>query len=307
MRDLHDRRAPGGRHDRLSAFRRRRRRAAPASRPDEQPARGVRAVRPLAPRPSRRLVPTALGLRQLRSFRFRRQETSPSRAVRHVASAWQSGGVTKTQYFTATSLDGYIAAQDNSLAWLFEVDRRQGNDDSFARFFAEIGAMAMGATTYEWVLDHEQLLDHPEKWRAYYGETPCWVFTHRTLPSIPGADVRFAHGDVRTVHQEMTQAAGEMNIWLVGGGDLVGQFADRGLLDECCRDRAGNPRWRSAVAPSPAHRGGPRTRRCRPRQAVRTTQLPAAAIVSTHARVTFPHTGPSEPAVTRAAPRVLLI
>jgi dihydrofolate reductase len=84
-----------------------------------------------------------------------------------VASAWQSGGVTKTQYFTATSLDGYIADQDNSLAWLFEVDRRQGNDDSFARFFAEIGAMAMGATTYEWVLDHEQLLDHPEKWRAY--------------------------------------------------------------------------------------------------------------------------------------------
>ena len=116
-------------------------------------------------------------------------------------SAWQSGGVTKTQYFTATSLDGYIADQDNSLAWLFEVDRRQGNDDSFARFFAEIGAMAMGATTYEWVLDHDQLLDHPEKWRAYYGETPCWVFTHRTLPPVPGADIRFVQGDVRPVHQ----------------------------------------------------------------------------------------------------------
>jgi hypothetical protein len=104
-----------------------------------------------------------------------------------VASAWQSGGVTKTQYFTATSLDGYIADQDNSLAWLFEVDRGQGDDDSFTRFFAEIGAMAMGATTYEWVLDHEHLLDHPERWHAYYGETPCWVFTHRTLPSHSGS------------------------------------------------------------------------------------------------------------------------
>jgi dihydrofolate reductase len=149
-----------------------------------------------------------------------------------MVSAWQSGGVTKTQYFTATSLDGYIADQDNSLAWLFDVDRGQGGDDSFTRFFAEIGAMAMGATTYEWVLDHEQSLDHPEKWHAYYGETPCWVFTHGTLPSIPGADIRFANGDVRPVHQEMTQAAGEMNVWLVGGGDLVGQFADHGLLDE---------------------------------------------------------------------------
>jgi dihydrofolate reductase len=30
----------------------------------------------------------------------------------------------------------------------------------------------------------------------------------------------------------MTEAAGGRNIWLVGGGDLVGQFADRQLLDE---------------------------------------------------------------------------
>lgn len=140
--------------------------------------------------------------------------------------------MTKTQYFTATSLDGYIADPDNSLTWLFEVDREQGDDDSFTPFFAKVGAMAMGATTYEWVLDHDQLLEHPEKWHAYYGETPCWVFAHRELPPVPGTDIRFVSGDVRPVHQDMTQATGEKNIWLVGGGDLVGQFADGGLLDE---------------------------------------------------------------------------
>jgi dihydrofolate reductase len=140
--------------------------------------------------------------------------------------------VTKTQYYTATSLDGYIADEHNSLDWLLEVDRAAGDDDSFTRFFAHVGAMAMGATTYEWVLDHDQLLDHPEKWRAYYGETPCWVFTHRTLPPVPGADIRFVQGDVRPVHQAMTQAARERNVWLVGGGELVGQFADCSLLDE---------------------------------------------------------------------------
>jgi dihydrofolate reductase len=30
----------------------------------------------------------------------------------------------------------------------------------------------------------------------------------------------------------MRAAAGSKNIWLVGGGDLVGQFFDAGLLDE---------------------------------------------------------------------------
>jgi dihydrofolate reductase len=135
--------------------------------------------------------------------------------------------VTKTQYYTATSLDGYIADERNSLDWLFEVDRAGGDDDTFTRFFTDVGAMAMGATTYQWVLDHD-----PAKWRAYYGETPCWVFTHRTLPPVPEADIRFVQGDIRPVHQEMTQAAGGRNVWLVGGGELVGQFADCRLLDE---------------------------------------------------------------------------
>lgn len=137
-----------------------------------------------------------------------------------------------TVYYTATSLDGYIADDHNSLEWLFEVDRDNSGEASFGEFFARIGAMAMGATTYLWVLDHEQLLDEPEKWRQVYGDTPCWVFTHRDLPAIPGADVRFVHDDVRPVHAQLTAAAAEKDVWIVGGGDLVGQFADRGLLDE---------------------------------------------------------------------------
>ncbi|WP_227530293.1 dihydrofolate reductase family protein [Microbacterium tenebrionis] len=30
----------------------------------------------------------------------------------------------------------------------------------------------------------------------------------------------------------MTAAAGDKDIWIVGGGDLAGQFVDAGLLDE---------------------------------------------------------------------------
>jgi dihydrofolate reductase len=139
--------------------------------------------------------------------------------------------VTKTQYYTATSVDGFIADADNSLDWLFEVGGG-ADDNPFASFFADVGAFAMGATTYQWVLEHDALLDQPLKWADYYGDVPAWVFTHRTLPAIPGAKLSFVSGDVRPVHAEMVKAAQGRNVWIVGGGDLAGTFADAGLLDE---------------------------------------------------------------------------
>ena len=72
----------------------------------------------------------------------------------------------------------------------------------------------------------------PEKWREWYGATPTWVFTHRRLPPVADGDIRFVEGDVGPVHDEMVAAADGRNVWLVGGGELVGAFADRGLLDE---------------------------------------------------------------------------
>ena len=71
--------------------------------------------------------------------------------------------------------------------------------------------------------------ERPEPWPY---QQPTWVFTTRTLPPVPGADIRFVRGDVRPVHREMAQAAKGKNVWLVGGGELVGQFYDAGLLDE---------------------------------------------------------------------------
>jgi dihydrofolate reductase len=140
----------------------------------------------------------------------------------------------KTQYFTATSLDGFIADADNSLDWLFQAEAganaESASGDLYHEFYAQVGALAMGATTYEWLIEHEKLLHKPESWP--YSGRRCWVFSHRQLPAVPGADIRFASGDVGVVHREMLAAAGQRNVWLVGGGELVGQFADHGLLDE---------------------------------------------------------------------------
>ena len=58
----------------------------------------------------------------------------------------------KTQYYTATSLDGFIATVDHSLEWLFQLG--DVNDTSYPQFIAEVGVLAMGASTYEWVLRH---------------------------------------------------------------------------------------------------------------------------------------------------------
>ena len=136
-----------------------------------------------------------------------------------------------TQYYTATSLDGFIAGPDNSLDWLFTRKREPDGPLNYDDFIADVGALAMGSTTYEWILDHEFAGKDPPDWKWPY-EIPCWVFTHRQLPVVPGAPIEFTSADVAAVHEAMAAAAGEKNVWIVGGGDLAGQFADVGLLDE---------------------------------------------------------------------------
>ena len=133
----------------------------------------------------------------------------------------------KTQYYTASSLDGFIADGNNSLDWLFPLGDIEAT--SYPEFIKNVGALAMGSTTYEWILEHQVNATPPQAW-AY--TQPAWVFSSRRLPAVPGADIRFVTGDVAAVHREMVEAAGGSNVWIVGGGDLAGQFYDRGLLDE---------------------------------------------------------------------------
>jgi len=134
-----------------------------------------------------------------------------------------------TQYYTATSLDGFIADADNSLDWLLQLGEPEGLDEEYPRFLADVGAIAMGSTTYAWIAEHTGFLTDPTKWEY---DQPTWVFSSRELPKPDGLDIRFVAGDVVPVHAAMVEAAAGKNVWLVGGGDLVGQFADVGLLDE---------------------------------------------------------------------------
>jgi dihydrofolate reductase len=172
----------------------------------------------------------------------------------------------KTQYLVASSLDGFIADEHDDLDWLLSMPGGDDEANPYPRFIEQVGALAMGATTYEWILAHD-----PGPWP--YGQ-PSWVFTHRALPLRAGADVRLTAAPVREVHAEMLAAAADRNVWLVGGGELVGQFLDEGLVDELL----------VSVTPVLLGRGAPLLprRRTRPMRLLSATPSPAGTFVHLH-------------------------
>ena len=110
----------------------------------------------------------------------------------------------KTQYFAATSLDGFLATEDDS--WT-GCSRWATCRPRAPEFIAGVGALAMGSATYEWMLRHADAVARGNRGGVAYTQ-PAWVFSSRTLPGIPGADIRFVSGDVRAVHAQMQAAAG---------------------------------------------------------------------------------------------------
>ncbi|HSJ01344.1 MAG TPA: dihydrofolate reductase, partial [Verrucomicrobium sp.] len=103
----------------------------------------------------------------------------------------------KTQYYTATSLDGFIATEDDSIEWLFPLGDM--TTSGYTEFIAEVGALAMGSATYEWMLRNAETVA-AEVGSAWPYTQPVWIFSSRELPAIEGADIRFVKGDVQSVH-----------------------------------------------------------------------------------------------------------
>lgn len=126
-------------------------------------------------------------------------------------------------FYTSTSLDGFLATPDHSLDWLFKQDFDQKGPMNYRAFIEGIGALVMGASTYEWLLEVE------EQWPY---SLPTFVLTTRELPLPQGKDVRLVQGSVVQHHEKMLDAAAGKDIWVMGGGDVAGQFADANLLDE---------------------------------------------------------------------------
>lgn len=123
-------------------------------------------------------------------------------------------------YYAAMSLDGRISGPDHDLAFLQTLDG--GND--YEVFYADVDSLIMGARTWDFMVAHGS-------WP--YAGKPTWIVTHaEELAEIPGAEPveRFA-GSVGELVAEIA-SRGLKRTWLVGGGDLAGQFLGADMLDE---------------------------------------------------------------------------
>ncbi|AFM15036.1 dihydrofolate reductase [Mycolicibacterium chubuense NBB4] len=127
-------------------------------------------------------------------------------------------------YYTASSLDGYIVDEDASLDWLTSRDIDADGPFGIDPFLETVGALVMGAATYEWILEN-----HPGEWM--YAQ-PSWVMTHRPEIVADGHPVQPFSGTAAELYPSLVSAAAGKDVWVVGGGDVAAQFTAAGLVDE---------------------------------------------------------------------------
>ena len=130
--------------------------------------------------------------------------------------------MTRYRYFTAMSLDGFLADEQHSLAWLLKQNIDESGPGNTTAFLTEVGAQVMGSSTYEWVLAHD---------RDWLPEIPTFVFTHRTLEAVTDR-ISFLAGSPSDHRVSLEHAAGGRDVWVMGGGGLAAEFAAAGMLDD---------------------------------------------------------------------------
>lgn len=126
----------------------------------------------------------------------------------------------KMVLYIATSLDGYIAKEDESLEWLFKVEGE--GDNGYSEFYDTVDTILLGRRTYDWILNYEN-------GNFPYKNKKCYVFSN-TLKG-KNEDVEFINEDVVSFSKKIKQHEGK-NIWIVGGGELLDFFIKERLVDE---------------------------------------------------------------------------
>lgn len=134
--------------------------------------------------------------------------------------------MTAYRFYTATSLDGFLADEHDSLDWLLSQPTGEHSILPYGEFIADIGAIITGRTTFDWVLAHDGVVEG-----AWVFTQPTFLFTHRGL-SAPRQGVTAVSGPPAEHRAAIEAAAAGRDVWIVGGGDLAAECARAGMLDE---------------------------------------------------------------------------
>jgi dihydrofolate reductase len=121
----------------------------------------------------------------------------------------------------ATSADGYVARSDGNLDWLTERPFPKGLY-GLAEFERSIDAKILGRKTFERSLE---LGARFGAGRVHY------VFSRRLPPASVPAGVHFVTESITAFADRLRTQAGK-NIWMMGGGDMIGSFLDADAIDE---------------------------------------------------------------------------
>lgn len=127
----------------------------------------------------------------------------------------------RVRVYMATSLDGFIAADDHGLDWLDQPVPAETDALTFDGFLTQVGAMMMGRTTFD-------VVSKMGPWP--YGDVPVHVPTHRALNDAPPT-VQAVAGPIDALLDDALEAANGRDLYLDGGA-LVRQALDAGRVDE---------------------------------------------------------------------------
>ena len=131
--------------------------------------------------------------------------------------------MSKTIFYGAVSLDGFIAGQGGEMGWA-EKHLASGEDYGYVELVSACSAMLIGRKTFEF-----ELAAAPEMDRVL----PTYVLTEQPLRFDGAAlsGVHFTSGDLREV-VSMIKQKHPGDIFIGGGAELVDGLMVMGLLDE---------------------------------------------------------------------------
>lgn len=126
----------------------------------------------------------------------------------------------RTVLYIATSLDGYIAGENDDLSFLSVVER-SGEDYGYANFLKNIDTIVMGHRTYHWIIKNAPDYFHLDKL--------TYVITHQK--NKDNGHVKFYSGDLSQLIIDIKNNS-KKNIFIEGGANIINQLLSLQMIDE---------------------------------------------------------------------------